>query len=170
MERCELGVTDDGLRISGTTLFRDEAGPVEIRYSVAVDERWRTRIVGVHVRTEAENRSVALRCDGAGNWEVGGHPISELEGAIDVDLAWTPATNTIPIRRHRLAVGESADTRVVFVPFPGREVTAKQQSYERLAERRYRYTSGSFSADLTVDEHGLVTAYPGLWTTVTGES
>lgn len=166
MEFCELGTTADGFRISGTTLFSLDDGPVEIRYSVSLDAKWHTRIVGVHVRTPHENRSVALRSDGAGNWEAEGRPVADLAGAIDVNLAWTPATNTIPIRRLGLAVGATADTSVAFVPFPGREVAARAQSYERIAERRYRYTSGDFAADLTVNEHGLVTTYPGRWTTV----
>jgi hypothetical protein len=27
----------------------------------------------------------------------------------------------------------------------------------------FRYESGSFRADLTVDDHGFVIDYPGLW-------
>ncbi len=168
MEFCELSTTADGFRISGTTLFTLDEGPVEIRYSVSLDATWHTRIVGVHVRTPQENRSVALRSDGAGNWEAEGRPVADLAGAVDVHLAWTPATNTIPIRRLGLEVGATADTSVAFVPFPGREVGALPQSYERTAERRYRFTSGDFAADLTLNEHGLVTTYPGRWTAVAG--
>ena len=167
MERCQLETTTDGFRISGTTLFTHHDRPVEIRYSIALDTAWHTRIVGVHVRTSEEKRSVALRSDGTGNWDAGGQPVPGLAGAIDVNLAWTPATNTIPIRRLALDVGGAADTSVAFVPFPERDVAARAQSYERTAERRYRYTLGDFATDLTVDEHGFVTTYPGMWTAVT---
>ncbi len=166
MERCEIAATPDGFRLAGTSLFSLNDRPVEIRYSVALDAQWRTRIVGVHVRTPEEARSVALRADGDGGWEVGGKPVPDLEGAVDVNLAWTPATNTIPIRRLGLDVGKSAQISTAFVPFPDRTVSARTQSYERLAARRYRFTSGDFAADLTVDGDGLVTAYPGLWIAV----
>lgn len=169
LERCELGGDDSGYRLSGTTLFTLDGGPVEIRYSITLDAQWRTRIAGVHVRAPTENRSVALRSDGAGNWEAEGRAVPELSGALDLDLSWTPATNTIPIRRLDLPVGGAATTSVAFVPFPEREVELRQQHYERTAERRYRYTSGDYSTDLTVDENGLVVVYPARWTAVPGE-
>lgn len=169
LERCELGRDDSGFRLSGTTLFTSHDGPVEIRYSITLDAKWRTRIAGVHVRAPSENRSVALRSDGAGNWEAEGREIPELSGAIDLDLAWTPATNTIPIRRLELPIGGAAATSVAFVPYPERTVELRQQRYERIAERRYRYTSGDFGTDLTVDENGLVVLYPARWLAVQGE-
>ena len=166
MERCELEPASDGWRLAGTALFVAQQIPVEIRYSVSLDDAWRTRIVGVHVRSAEENRSVALRADGAGAWEAGGRAVPELEGAVDIDLAWTPATNTIAIRRLDLAVGDTAEVEAAYVPFPERVVEARRQVYTRIAERRYEYRSGDFSVTLTVDEHGLVTTYPGLWTAV----
>lgn len=163
MDRCELTTAPDGYRLSGTALFTADGRPVEIRYSITLDGQWRTRIVGVHVRAPGDIRSVALRSDGEGSWEVGGEPVDDLAGATDIDLAWTPATNTIPIRRLALDVGEHAATTVAFVPYPERVVERRAQSYARLGDRRYRYESGDFSTDLTVDDAGLVTLYPGLW-------
>lgn len=166
MERCTLEATPAGHRISGTALFADGDRPVEIRYSVALDAAWFPRVVGVHVTTSAGDRSVALTSDAAGTWEAGGDAVPALDGAVDVDFGWTPATNTIPIRRLGLEVGESAEVTAAYVPFPERAVTVRRQTYERLAERRFRYTSGDFTADLTVDGAGLVTAYPGRWAAV----
>jgi hypothetical protein len=40
------------------------------------------------------------------------------------------------------------------------------QSYERLEERRYRYRSGRFTADLTVDDEGMVLQYGVTWKAV----
>ena len=167
MERSELAQTADGFRLAGTSLLTFADRPVEIRYSIALDADWTTRIVGVHIRTPHENRSVALRSDGDGNWEAAGDPVPGLSGAVDIALAWTPATNTIPIRRLNLEVGEVGNVSVASIPFPERDVVARSQTYERTAARRFRFTSGDFSTDLTVDEHGFVTAYPGRWTSIT---
>jgi uncharacterized protein len=92
-------------------------------------------------------------------------PMPEFTGAIDVDLAMTPFTNTLPIRRLGLAVGASADIIVVYVTFPDLAVIADPQRYTRLAERTYRFESldGGFVRNIEVDEHGLVVTYPGLF-------
>ena len=51
-----------------------------------------------------EDRHVALRADGAGNWSDGiDSPLSHLNGAIDVDLSASPFTNTLAIRRLSLS-------------------------------------------------------------------
>lgn len=50
------------------------------------------------------------------------------------------------------------------------EVAMLLQEYERLAERRYRYTSagGAFTVALEVDDEGLVLDYEGVWERVRG--
>ncbi len=39
-------------------------------------------------------------------------------------------------------------------------------TYERLEDRRYRYRSGRFTADLAVDEDGMVLQYGLNWKAV----
>ena len=92
-----------------------------------------------------------------------------VRGAVDVDLGWTPFTNTLPIRRLSLAVGQkSGPVTAAWVRFPDLGLEPLTQEYERTAARRYRYTSGggSFAADLEVDDDGLVIDYSGIWTRV----
>jgi hypothetical protein len=168
MERAELGSTAAGYRLSGTALSTHDGAAVEIRYSISLDEAWTTRVVGMHVRAPGDNRSLALVSDAPGTWQADGKPVPELEGAIDVDFAFTPATTTIALRRLGLEIGQHAETTAVVVSYPGREVVARSRVYERTAPRRFVVRSGDFSADLTVDENGFVTTYPGRWTAVTG--
>ncbi len=70
-----------------------------------------------------------------------------------------PATNTLPLRRLGLEVGASRTIRAAWVRFPELTVTAVDQSYTRLGEHRYRYASGGYAAELTVDDLWLVTSY-----------
>ncbi len=163
LDRCVVDAVPDGHRLVGTALLVTDGEPYEIRYSVVTDRKWRTRTVGAHVQGASGDRRMALNADGDGGWNVADNPILDLYGAVDVDLAWTPATNTLAIRRLGLAVGESAEISVAYVDFPGHAVTRRTQSYRRLAENRYRFSSGTFSADLTVDGDGLVASYEGLW-------
>jgi uncharacterized protein len=91
--------------------------------------------------------------------------IPSVAGCLDVDLAFTPATNILPLRRLDLAVGESREVTAAWLLFPDLTVEPLPQRYTRLDERRVRYESrgGAFTAELEVDELGLVMRYPPLW-------
>ena len=73
--------------------------------------------------------------------------------------------NLLPIRRLNLEVGQQAEVRSAWLRFPSFKLEPLSQVYTRLDEFTYRYSSneGEFVADLTVDEVGFVTDYPGLW-------
>lgn len=165
LERATLDATTAGFRLAGTVLLVEDGAPIEIRYSVLTDADWHTTTVGAHVQTPTGDRRLALNRDASGVWSAGDDPVLELYGAVDVDLAWTPATNTLAIRRLNLEVGDSAEASTVCIAFPAHEIERRTHHYERLAPLRYRYRRGDFTTDLTVNEHGLVVAYPAGWTT-----
>jgi hypothetical protein len=88
-----------------------------------------------------------------------------LYGAFDVDLGGSPLTNTLPIRRLGLLKadpGVSHRISAAWVLLPSLEVVQADQIYTPLGDNRIRYASETFSADLTVDDEGFVTDYPGL--------
>jgi hypothetical protein len=165
-EVCELEEGPDGGSLAGTALTSRDGQPVRIEYRVAFDGRWRTAEVRVRVEGRGAARELALDADGSGGWYLDGRPLTAAGGALDVDLGWTPATNTLPIRRLGLAVGGAATIRAVWLRYPELEVVVADQRYERLADDRYRYSSGTFSAVLVVDSSGLVTDYEGIWRAV----
>ena len=82
-----------------------------------------------------------------------------LEGCTDVDLGFSPSTNALPIRRLALQVGQSRTVQVAWLRFPQLTVARTVQTYTRLDTTRYRYASGDFEADLTVDDDGFVVDY-----------
>ena len=51
---------------------------------------------------------------------------------------------------------------VAWVLLPSLEVVQADQIYTPLGDGRIRFASETFSADLTVDDEGFVTDYPGL--------
>ena len=76
----------------------------------------------------------------------------------------TPATNTLPIRRLNLHVGGSESVIAAWVKFPELTVEPLSQRYTRLAKDTYSYESNTgFSAEIVVDDLGLVNMYPGGW-------
>jgi hypothetical protein len=97
-------------------------------------------------------------------WRSTSQELREIQGCDDVDLALTPATNTLAIRRLNLQVGSSASIIAAWVKFPDLTVQPLSQRYTRVAQNTYRYESNTgFSAEIVVDDLGLVTAYPGGW-------
>lgn len=118
------------------------------------------------LRLEAASgeRTLLIEFDGT-VWKVDGEVHSELAGARDIDLAITPFTNTLPIRRLDLAIDDEGDVSAVYVSFPDLEVTLEEQRYTRLDEDLYLFESldGDFTAEITVDLDGFVVDYPDLF-------
>jgi hypothetical protein len=166
LERCTLEPTPSGFRIAGTTLLVVEDEPYEIRYSILVDSEWVVSTVGAHVQGPGSDRRLALASDGNGSWSVTEEPVADLSGAVDVDLSWTPSAHTASIKRLDLDVGEAADTTAVSIGFPSHEIALKAHRYQRIALRRYRFSSGAYQTDLEVDEHEMIVTQPGRWASV----
>jgi uncharacterized protein len=164
-EQVSIRTLDGGIVAGGIVLAVVEGRPLRLSYSVQCDEAWRVRSVDVEIH---EGGRVHLVADGQGRWRTGsGEKMETLAGCIDVDIRATPFTNTLPIRRLGLVPGESRDLSMAFIDVPRLDVRAVEQRYTCVEASAhggvYRFESGSFSADLTVDRDGLVIDYPGGW-------
>jgi len=145
----------------------EEHGPFRLTYRLTWDESWRLRDAELVVATERFIRSLGLRTDGLGHWRRSdGRAIDELNGCVDIDIWPTPFTNTFPIRREPMAVGERRQFRMAWVFAPGLTVHPQAQAYTRLADRLYLFENldgSGFRAELPVDEDGIVLDYPELF-------
>ena len=165
IERFIATATDRGFELSGLILQAHQDVPYVARYVVDVDEKWRTRSVEVELEDGGQRR-LSLTADGEGHWSYDSQHLAGIDNCLDIDLEWSPSTNTLPIRRLGLAIGESKSLGAAWVRFPSLEVQRLEQTYERLEDRRYRYRSGRFTADLAVDEDGMVLQYGLNWKAV----
>ncbi len=147
--------------------FDEEEGPFRLTYRLTWDDAWRLREADLVVLTERSTRSLGLRSDGQGHWrDGGGRVLDDLDGCVDVDIWPTPFTNSFPVRREPMAVGERRLFRVAWVSAPGLTVHPQPQAYTRLADRLYLFENldgSGFTAELPVDEDGLVLDYPDLF-------
>jgi hypothetical protein len=158
-EHCTLTQRDTGLSLVGTVLGAEDGAPVRIEYRVLTDGAGLTTAAHVRDLRGFEQRTLTLERDAKGNWTVDGAKVRALKGATDVDLGCSPSTNTLPIRRLRIGVGASKTIKAAWVRFPELTVVKAEQTYTRLDEFTYRYASGDFEAELTVDDEDLVAAY-----------
>jgi hypothetical protein len=150
-------------RIEAVVVLEEAGVPWRIEYGIELDAEGRTRRATIHARGGPVERTLTLEADGEGSWRLDGHPLIDSPDALDLDLGFSPVTNALPIRRLGVAIGEAREIEVAWVLFPSLEVVHGRQTYTRLAERRWRYASRSFSAELVVGEDDLVETYPGYW-------
>jgi hypothetical protein len=150
-------------RLRGHTSAVENAKAYAVAYEITLDNRWRTREVHVSCDTLAGTRRTVLLADGEGHWSIDGQRAPHLDGLVDVDLEASACTNTLPIHRLAMPVGEDVGASAVYVQALDLEVRRLDQTYRRLDDHRFDYTSeGDFRAVLTYDDAGLVVDYPGI--------
>lgn len=166
LEQCRFWQTRNGeARLEGAAVLARAGEPFLVRYAVECTAAWQTRSVRIELERAAVTDVLTLRADERQRWWLEEDRLPALDGCHGIDLGWTPATNTLPIRRLGLAVGEARDVTAAWARFPDLAIQPLPQRYTRLADRRYRYESrgGGFVAEVEVDELGLVTSYPPGW-------
>jgi hypothetical protein len=152
--------------LAGTIVAIHDKAPLEVHYRIECDADWRTRTVSIEQRLGLQQSGLSLAVDTGGAWsDQQGGLIDTLTGCVDVDLELTPITNSLPVNRLNLAVGQVEEIAVAWIRFPSLKIVRARQSYERLSERTYRYRSlgSGFTADIDVDEIGLTVRYEGIW-------
>lgn len=145
----------------------EEHGPFRLTYRINWDDSWQLCDAELIVITQRFSRSLTLQTDGQGHWRHGdGRSIAELDGCRDIDIWPTPFTNTFPIRREPMAVGERRQFLMAWVFAPDLTVHPQPQAYTRLSDRLYLFENldgSGFQAELSVDEEGIVVDYTGLF-------
>jgi hypothetical protein len=166
-EEARIDQTAGGWRLRGQLEVEEAGVHARLAYDIECERDWRTRRSIVTALAAGPQVRFELTTDGDGHWTLNGAPLPLVEGALDIDLGFTPATNLLAIRRLDLAVGDRADVRTAWVRFPELRVEALEQSYHREADRRFRYDAlvdgEHFQARLDTDEFGRVLLYEGLW-------
>lgn len=160
-----LWQTAEGWMLKGTVVgvLKDQR-PMLANYEIHCDDNWLTHRVQVDRTIGSDTKNLSISVESRGVWRSSGQELRQVQGCDDVDLAVTPATNTLAIRRLDLQVGSSASIIAAWVKFPELTVQPLSQRYTRTAQNTYRYSSNTgFMADIVVDDLGLVMSYPGVW-------
>lgn len=168
LEVVFLDRTEPGYLIEGHSSAIEDGEPWAVRYLLRLDARWTTQRAEVTGRSPNGAHALTLEHDGEGGWALDGQAAPALQGCLDVDLEASVFTNTLPVRRLALEVGERAEARAAWVRALDLRVAPLLQIYarggHRGAVRRYDYSAPAldYSAQLDYDEHELLVDYPGL--------
>ncbi|WP_085222065.1 putative glycolipid-binding domain-containing protein [Mycobacterium florentinum] len=136
-------------------------------YEVQTDESGATKRFGLTITLAERERQLAIARDEENMWMITDHQGERREGyngALDVDVVFSPFFNALPIRR--LGLHERAETitlPVVYVNVPDMTVTAATVSYTgQGGPAGIKLRSPVADTTVTVDAEGFIEDYPGL--------
>lgn len=157
-DACDVHAVTEGWVLTG----RAEIDHAVLDYQVRCDAGWLT--LGASVRGTDAGAPVSLDiARGPGGWTLNDRPVPGLSRATDIDLAFTPATNLMPVRRLK---DGAMEVRAAWLRWPQRDLVPLDQTYTRRASGIVAYCAvqTGYETTLTVNPDGFVAHYPGLWT------
>jgi hypothetical protein len=135
-------------------------------YDLVTDEAGATKRLSLTVTLAERERQLSIARDEENMWLVQDHTgqskRSEYDGALDVDVVFSPFFNALPIRRTGLyRRTDSVACPVVYVRLPEVSVDAAVISYSG-APDGIKLHSPVAETTITVDDDGFILDYPGL--------
>jgi hypothetical protein len=159
-------IESDPPSFAGDVVLVEGGERCAVVYRVECDREARTLRASIRLKREGARLECHLERNDEDRWTVNGTPAPQLDGLADVDLSVTPSTNTPPIHRLRLAIGQRAEVTAAWVRFPTLDVLPLRQIYRRVDVNTYEYQAPElqFAAQLICDDEGIVERYGDLWT------
>ncbi|OBF12499.1 putative glycolipid-binding domain-containing protein [Mycobacterium sp. ACS4331] len=135
-------------------------------YDLVTDESGATKRLSMTVTQAERERQLSIARDEENMWLVQDHTgqtsRAGYDGALDVDVVFSPFFNALPIRRtglhHRM---DSVSLPIVYVWLPDLVVKPVTIGYTGAADG-IKVQSPVASATMTVDSDGFIIDYPGL--------
>jgi len=134
-------------------------------YDLLTDETGATKRLGMTATLAERERQLVVARDDENVWMITDHQgdvRAAYEGALDVDVVYSPFFNTLPIRRTGLHEhADSITVPTVYVNLPDMSVAAASVSYSNIGDGMKVHSPVS-DTTLTVDADGFIVDYPGL--------
>ncbi|HKO32359.1 MAG TPA: putative glycolipid-binding domain-containing protein [Candidatus Limnocylindria bacterium] len=136
-------------------------------YDLVTDESGATKRLSLTMTLAERERQLSIARDEEGMWLVRDHQNqtsrAAFEGALDVDVVFSPFFNALPIRRTGLYQrAESLELPVVYVRLPELTVELETISYAGAGSNGINLKSPVAETTITVDDDGFILDYPGL--------
>lgn len=164
LEYCDFHFEPATL-LNGQAVVHFDGRPMAISYRLECYHDGSTKSVNLSCRMNGVQKDMTIHRTEDEQWICDGVEMEAFRGLKDVDLGFTPATNTLPIRRFQLAEGESRELTAVWLRFPELVLSPLTQRYTRIAPKIYTYESivSGYKAQIHVNSDGVVTEYEDAW-------
>ncbi len=165
IEECTIEESGEGIQVSSFIKGNYEGLVFSVQYTIRINPAWETLKAVINSVINGKERSLMAEGDGKGNWLLNGKPAPQFNGCIDIDIPLTPFTNTLPIRRLKMASQVKQRIIVLYLDVLEQTEAALMQQYQRLSANEYHYQNvpNDFEAVIRVDENGFVLNYPVLF-------
>ena len=135
-------------------------------YDLVTDEAGGTKRLSMTVTLAERERQLSIARDEENMWLIQDHTgqtqRAAYDGALDVDVIFSPFFNALPIRRTGLYQRtDSITCPVVYVRLPEVAVESAVISYSSAADG-IKLHSPAAETTITVDSNGFILDYPGL--------
>jgi hypothetical protein len=169
MESVRLQVSGNRIKANGRIIAAaTETHPAfGAYYDLLTDETGATRRLGMTVTLAERERVFSFARDEENMWLVTDHQgehRAAYNGALDVDLEFSPFFNALPIRRLGLYERAASVTLpVVYLNVPEMSITADTVSYSSTGSLdEIKLRSPISDTTVSVDDEGFIVDYPGL--------
>ena len=142
-------------------------------YDLVTDESGATKRLSLSITLAERDRQLSIARDEENMWLITDHQgqsRGSYEGALDVDVVFSPFFNALPIRRTGLYRRvDSVTLPVVYVNLPDLTVSQASISYSSSGQggaEGIKLHSPVADTTITVDHDGFILDYPGLATRI----
>ena len=172
MESVRVQLSGNRIRANGRLVAAatEEHPAFGVYYDLQTDESGATKRLGLTITTAERERQLVVARDEENMWlvtDARGQTRTGYDGALDIDMVYSPFFNTLPIRRARLHQRAASITLpTIYLMVPEMELSAAAASYRSAGPGAgiTVLTPGTDPAGTTlrVDDDGFVIDYPGL--------
>jgi uncharacterized protein len=171
MESVRVQLSGKRIKANGRIVAADsDSNPAfAAYYDLQTDETGATKRLGMTVTLAERERQLAIARDEENMWLVTDHQgesRAAYDGALDVDVVFSPFFNALPIRRCGLMErADSITVPTIYVRLPEMSVSSAMVSYSSSAPgagEGIKVHSPVSDTTLTVDADGFIVNYPDL--------
>lgn len=141
--------------------------PVNVEYYIKLTTEW--KVIDFEIYATKDNgliKTYAMKRETGGGWSDGTTAQHGKYSACNyIDISLTPFTNSLPINGLVFKPQQPQDINVIYIDIMEGKMRVDKQSYTKLNGQHYEFRNGGgkFTANITVDEGGIVTYYPNLF-------
>jgi hypothetical protein len=161
----------DNIEVNGQITGQGLGKLLNVNYQLEINNQWEVQKIKINLQSDSSFNITLLKNKNKQWTNEKGEIIPALNNCTDIDITLTPFTNTLPINRLNLGVGESKEIEVIYFDLTTHNFNPSKQRYTNLGNGTYKYESlaSGFTANLKVDSDGFVLNYPGIWHRVFSE-